>query len=102
MADTSSATVRRVTFIQAGPGLEVSCTSLVLRVDISTREILQNFNLPWILSNRSKRNGCGAMVEFRIFDVNVGGILLQSQAIVSVIDHPALEGDVIGVDLFER
>jgi hypothetical protein len=51
MADASSATVRRVTFVQTGPGLEICCTPLVFGVDISTGEILKDFNLARVLSN---------------------------------------------------
>jgi hypothetical protein len=42
------------------------------------------------------------MIELRILNVYVGRVLLQSKAIVSIVDYPAFEGDVVGVDLFKR
>lgn len=95
----TSTAVWRIPFIQASPSLEVRSIPGVRVVQPFRREILDYLDLSRILSDGAECDASDSVVKVAVFDVYVGRVLLQSNAIIAVVYSPALKGDVVGVDL---
>lgn len=92
-----SASIRRETLILPRPRLHSSRIARIHASNIPRRHILNYLNLARILSDATHGEGL-TVVKSAIGNVDIGRILFHADAIVAVVDGPAEESDVVGVD----
>ena len=84
-----------------GPGcahcLDTCSVDCIVQNDILCSHVLDDVYLARVLANAAHSKAQSG-VERAVCDVNVGRVLLHADRVVSVVDDPAQERDVVGVD----
>ena len=96
MPVSATATIRRIAFTQASPGLEIRAKRRVVGRNVPRHEVLHDADLARVLADAAEGNSL-AVVEGAVGDVDVGGVLFEGDGVVAVVDGPAEEGDIVGV-----
>ena len=65
--------------------------------DILGGDVLNHVDLAWVLANAShgKAQPC---VERAVCDVDVCRVLLHADRVVAIVNDPAQESDIVGID----
>lgn len=77
--------------------LDTCSVYCIVQNDIFGSNVFDDVDLAWVLANAA-HGKAQASVERAVCDVDVGRVLLHADRVVSIVNDPAQEGDVVGID----
>lgn len=77
--------------------LNTASPNRVVQDYIFSCDIFDNIDLAWILANRA-HSKAQSIVECAVCNIDVCRVLLHADRVISVVNDPAQERDVVGID----
>lgn len=90
---TASTAIRGISYLLSCPGLKVSRMCCFVEAVILCMRSLHCLESTFILANATYSN-TQAVVKFGIGYRYIGGVCLQAQTVISIVDNPVVKSDI--------